>query len=126
MFLPTRNGRFIPLRRLGCRSLDAPAHPAQHPPDMARMQANATLAVDQFGHARQRPEVVEETVGLGTLQQRLLQLLPMARAEFGAAPQSPPLPGGTTDCFTLLFPAHRCRATDLTTSSHFRLGNPSP
>src|SRR5216683_7769853 len=106
MFLPTRNRRFIPLGRLACRSLDAPAHPAQHPPNMAWMQAHPTLAVDQLGHPRQSPQVVDEAVGLGTLQQSLLQLLLRVQTEFGPAPQRSAFPGEATDRFTLLLPAH--------------------
>jgi hypothetical protein len=91
---------------------------------MAGMQAHATLPVDQFGHAGQRPEIVEETMGLGTLQQSFPELLPVARAELGTSPQGASLPRRTTARLALAFPAQRRGATDAAASGHFRLENP--
>jgi hypothetical protein len=53
---------------------------------MAGMQAYAALSLDYFGHARQRPQVVEEAVGLGTAHERLLQLLLVGRGQLGSPP----------------------------------------
>lgn len=61
---------------------------------MARMQAHPALAVDDFGHARQGPQVVEEAVGLGAADQRLLQLLFVGGGQLGPASQRSSLPSG--------------------------------
>jgi hypothetical protein len=101
-----------------------PPQPPQHPPNMAGMQADAGLPVDQFGHAGQGPKIIEESVGLGALEQGLFQLALVAGYEFGRPTQRTPFPGRTPDGFTLLFPAQRRSSTDVTLPGDFSLSNP--
>ena len=91
---------------------------------MAWVQAHAALAVDQFGHAWQRPKVVEEAVGLRALQERFLQLLLVGRGQLGPAPQWPTLPGRPTNRLALLFPAQCGGAADPAAPRDFSLGKP--
>jgi hypothetical protein len=123
VFLPARNRRLVPLRGFTCRTLDAPPHLPQQPPDMAGMQAHAALSLDQLGHTRQRPQVVEEAVGLGAAHQRLLQLLLVGRGQLGPPTQWPTLPGGPAHRLALLLPAQCGGSADAAATGDFRLGH---
>ena len=123
MLLPPGDRRFIALDRPTAGALEAPAHLPQEPPHMAGMQPHSALAFDQRGHPRQGPEVVEKTVGLRPLFQRLLQGLLVRRSQLGPTAQRAPLPSRGLGGLALLFPAQGTDPADPTQPGNFRLRN---
>jgi hypothetical protein len=89
---------------------------------MARVQAHPPEAVDQFGHARQGPQIVEKTVGLRALEQGFLQFLLVDGVELGATAQGAALPRADAPAAALLLPAPSADATHPATSRHLGLG----
>ena len=123
MFLPPGNRRFIALDGPAAGALETPAQPAQEPPHVAGMQWHAALALDQRGHPRQRPEVVEKTVGLRPLFERSFQVLLLGRGQLGPTAQRPAFPRVDPGGLTLLFPPRGAHPADAALPGDFRLRN---
>ena len=64
---PLLDGLVVALSRLAGRSLPAPAHPAEHLPDVSGVVGHTGGLLDHLGHPAERPQIGRIPIGLWAL-----------------------------------------------------------
>ena len=92
LLFPVGDGGLVALEGPSLRLLHAPTQGPKHPPQMAGMQPHPASALQHAGDTGQRPQLVEEAVGLRTLFERPAQLLLVRGRQLGRLAQGAALP----------------------------------